>query len=94
MAYAVAHRERRLLPLAWLTFVAFLMYSVIPDGRALWNGRLLSFWYFSFYLWAAYTVDVVRSRLFMTFIWDLLRIRTGYTRPLVRPVRSRPWPSP
>ncbi len=34
MAFAVARRETRLLPLAWLTVVAFLMYALLPDERA------------------------------------------------------------
>ncbi len=85
MAYAVAKRERRLLPLAWVTVVAFLMYALMPDGKALWNGRLLSFWYFSFHLWAAYALTwFVRG--FMTIMWDLLRIRTRHTRPLYIPL--------
>ncbi len=87
MAYAVARGERRLLPLAWLTFIAFVMYAVMPDGKALWNGRLLSFWYFSFYLWAAYAVTWL-LRSFMTMFWDLLGLRTRITRRIYVPLMA------
>ncbi len=84
MAFAVARRETRMLPLAWLTAVAFLMYALMPDGKMLWNGRLLSFWYVSFYIWSAYGVTwLIRS--FMVLSWDLLRVRTRFTQKAYAP---------
>jgi hypothetical protein len=85
MAFAVARGEVRLLPLAWLTVVAFVMYAVLPDGKSLWNGRLLSFWYFSFYIWSAYGVTWL-VRCFMVLIWDLLRLGTDLSRRVYVPV--------
>ena len=40
MAFALARREVRMLPLVWMTVVAFVMYALLPDKFALWNGRL------------------------------------------------------
>ena len=55
MAYALARRESRLLPLLWTTVSMVVLFYVLPDGR-LWNARLLPFLYFSTFLWAAYGV--------------------------------------
>jgi hypothetical protein len=85
MAFALARGEVRLLPLAWLTVVAFVMYAVLPDKESLWNGRLLSFWYFSFYMWSAYGATWL-VRCFMVFVWDLLRLGTDLSRRLYVPV--------
>ena len=46
MAYAVARKERKLLPLAWITVVSLVLFWVLPDGR-LWNARVLPFFYVS-----------------------------------------------
>ena len=53
MAYAIAKRESKLLPLAWITFITAVLYWVLPDGR-LWNARVVPFFYFSLHMWAAY----------------------------------------
>ena len=54
MAYAVARKERKLLPLAWMTLHHPGRSSgSLPDGR-LWNARILPFFYISIHLWAAY----------------------------------------
>jgi hypothetical protein len=79
MAFALARRELRLLPLAWLTFMSFVLYAALPDKFSLWNGRLLSFWYFSFYIWTAYAVTWL-VRCFMVVLWDHLRLRTRVTK--------------
>jgi hypothetical protein len=85
MAFALAQGEVRVLPLAWLTVVSFLLYAVLPDGKSLWNGRLLSFWYFSFYIWSAYAVTWM-VRCFMVLLWDHLRLRTLVSRRVYVPV--------
>lgn len=72
MIFAVIKREKRLLPLLWITVMAFLLYAFMPDGR-LWNARMLSFWYFSIYLWAAYGVACT-VRLITTIIWTFGRV--------------------
>jgi hypothetical protein len=53
MAYAVAKRDLKMLPLAWIVVLVVAAFYGLPDGR-LWNARLLPFLYFSIYLWAAY----------------------------------------
>ncbi len=85
MAFALARGEVRLLPLVWLTVVSFLMYALLPNDMSLWNGRLLSFWYFSFYAWSAYAVTWM-VRCFMVLLWDHLRVRTFFSRRVYVPV--------
>ena len=53
MAYAAAKKDTRVVPLAWVTFVSLVLIYVLPNGR-LWNARVMPFFWFSFYLWAAY----------------------------------------
>jgi uncharacterized membrane protein len=84
MAFAVARKEWRLLPLVWWTVIVFVLYVAMPSGR-LWNGRLLGFWYIAWYLWAAYAVAWF-VRLFSVMLWDLVRCRTSISRRLYRPV--------
>ena len=53
MAYALRRKDRRLLPLAWITFVSLVLIYALPNGR-LWNARVMPFFWFSLYLWTAY----------------------------------------
>src|SRR4030042_2156876 len=52
---AIRNKERRLLPLAWMTVITLVLFLVLPNGR-LWNARVLPFFYISLHLWAAYGV--------------------------------------
>jgi 6-pyruvoyl-tetrahydropterin synthase related domain len=68
-AFAVAKRERKLLPLLWMSFITVLVYKLLPSGR-LWNARVVPFWYFSLHMWAAYgTVWLIRP--FTVVVHDL-----------------------
>jgi hypothetical protein len=84
MAFALARRELRILPLVWMTVVSFLLYALLPDKFPLWNGRLLGFWYFSFYIWSAYAVTWL-VRCGMVILWDLLRLHTHVARRVYVP---------
>jgi 6-pyruvoyl-tetrahydropterin synthase related domain len=84
MAFAVAKRESKLLPLAWLTFIVAVVYWVLPDGR-LWNARIIPFFYFSLHLWAAYgTTWLIRP--FTVVAHDLFRTRGITARRAYVPV--------
>jgi len=84
MAYAIARRDRKLLPLAWVTFVTLVLFWVLPDGR-LWNARILPFFYFSIHLWAAYGATWL-ARPFMVMMNDLFRLRGMTARRIYTPV--------
>jgi hypothetical protein len=84
MAYAVARRERKLLPLAWITLVTLALFWLLPDGR-LWNARILPFFYFSIHLWAAYGATWL-VRPFMVMMHDLFRLRGVSARRIYVPV--------
>jgi len=84
MAYAVARKERRLLPLAWITVVTLVMFWVLPDGR-LWNARVLPFFYFSIHMWAAYGAAWM-VRPFMVMMRDLFGLRGITSRRIYAPV--------
>jgi len=84
MAYAVARKERRLLPLAWITFITLVLFWVMPDGR-LWNARILPFFYISLHLWAAYGATWL-IRPFMVMMHDLFRLRGITARRVYVPV--------
>jgi hypothetical protein len=84
MAYAVARRERRLLPLAWITFITLVLFWVLPDGR-LWNARVLPFFYMSIHLWAAYGATWL-VRPFPVMMRDLFHMRGQSARRLYRPL--------
>jgi hypothetical protein len=84
MAYAVARKERRLLPLAWITFITLVLFWTLPDGR-LWNARILPFFYISIHLWAAYgSTWLVRP--FMVMMHDLFHLRGATSRRIYIPV--------
>ncbi len=84
MAYAVARKERKLLPLAWITFITLVLFWVLPDGR-LWNARVLPFFYVSIHLWAAYGATWM-VRPFTVVMRDLFRMRGITARRIYRPV--------
>lgn len=73
MAYAVARKEKRLLPLAWITFITLVLFWALPNGR-LWNARILPFFYLSIHLWAAYGATWL-VRPFAVMMRDLFRTR-------------------
>lgn len=84
MAYAIARKERKLLPLAWITFITLVIFWILPDGR-LWNARVLPFFYFSLHMWAAYgTAWLVRP--FAVMMRDLFRLRALTARRVYVPV--------
>ena len=73
MAYALARKDRRVLLLAWITFVSLVLIYVLPNGR-LWNARVMPFFWFSLYLWAAYaTLWLIRP--FSVVIVDLFHVK-------------------
>ncbi len=73
MAYAGAKKDRRGLPLAWITFASLVLIYVLPNGR-LWNARVMPFFWFSFYLWAAYAF-LWFARPFAVVLRALFRVR-------------------
>ncbi len=84
MAYAVARRERRMLPLLWMTVVSLALFKLLPTGR-LWNARLLPFWYISWHLWAAFGAAWL-VRPFTVMMWDLFRAPSRIGRRIHIPV--------
>ena len=85
VAYAVARREWRMMPLLWMSVAVLVFFSALPDGMRLWNGRLLGFWYLSMCIWAAYAVAWF-LRLFMVLLWDLVRCPTRLSRRIFAPL--------
>jgi hypothetical protein len=75
--FAIAKREKKLLPLVWLSFIVVVVYFILPNGR-LWNARIVPFWYFSMHLWAAYGLTWM-VRPFTVWFHDFFgaRGRTG-----------------
>ena len=86
MAYAVARKEKKLLPLAWITFITLVLFYVLPNGR-LWNARILPFFYVSIHLWAAYGAAWL-VRPFVVMMRDLLRLRGITARRIYVPVAA------
>lgn len=84
MAYAVARKERKLLPLAWITFITLVLFWVLPNGR-LWNARVLPFFYFSLHLWAAYGAAWL-IRPFPVMMRDLFRMQGRSARRVYVPL--------
>ena len=84
MAYAVARKERKLLPLAWITVVTLVLFWVLPNGR-LWNARILPFFYVSIHLWAAYGAAWL-VRPFMVMMHDLFHLHGMTARRIYVPV--------
>ncbi len=84
MAYAVGRKDKRLLPLAWITFVSLVLIYVLPNGR-LWNARVMPFFWFSLYLWAAYAA-VWLIRPFTVVVRDLFRVRGITARRIYVPL--------
>ena len=84
MAYAVARKERKLLPLAWMTFITLVLFWVLPDGR-LWNARILPFFYISIHFWAAYGATWL-IRPFALMMRDLFGMRGITARRIYRPL--------
>lgn len=84
MAYALARRESRMLPLLWTTVSMVVLFYILPDGR-LWNARLLPFVYFSTFLWAAYGVTWL-LRPFLVVAGDLLALPARVSRWLYAPM--------
>jgi uncharacterized membrane protein len=84
IAYAVARKEKRLLPLAWISVATFILFWILPKGR-LWNARVLPFWYMSLHLWAAYGAAWL-VRPFVVMMRDLFRTSGRTARRLYVPV--------
>jgi hypothetical protein len=84
MAYAVARKEKKLLPLAWITFITLVLFWSLPDGR-LWNARVVPFFYFSLHMWAAYGATWM-VRPFMIMMRDLFRWRASTARRVYIPL--------
>ncbi|MCZ7664184.1 MAG: 6-pyruvoyl-tetrahydropterin synthase-related protein [Thermoleophilia bacterium] len=84
MAYALARRDAKTLPLLWISVTMVAAFYALPDGR-LWNARLLPFFYFSMFLWAAYGVAWL-LRPFLVMVDDLLGLRPPAGRHIYAPV--------
>jgi hypothetical protein len=84
MAFAIARKEKKLLPLAWITFITVVLFWTLPDGR-LWNARVVPFFYVSLHLWAAYGATWM-VRPFMFMMRDLLRWRGITSRRVYVPL--------
>lgn len=84
MAYAVARKESKLLPLAWATVAMIVVAFALPNGR-LWNARILPFWYFSLHLWAAYgTAWLIRP--FAVMVRDLFHVKSVTAKRIYVPL--------
>ena len=84
MAYAVARKERRLLPLGWITFITLVMFWSLPSSM-LWNARVMPFLYMSLHLWAAYGVTWF-IRPFAVSMGDLFSLRESTAKRMYTPV--------
>jgi hypothetical protein len=75
--FAFVKREKRLLPLLWMSIIVLIVYWLLPSGR-LWNARIVPFWYMSVHLWAAYGITWM-VRPFTVWFHDLFGAggRTG-----------------
>lgn len=84
MAFAIARKEKKLLPIAWITFITLVLFWTLPDGR-LWNARVVPFFYLSLHLWAAYGATWL-VRPFMIMMRDLFRWRGLTSRRVYIPL--------
>ena len=84
IAFAIAKRETKLLPLAWITFITAVLYWILPDGR-LWNARVVPFFYFSMHMWAAYGATWM-IRPFTVWLHDLFGTKGINSRRIYVPV--------
>jgi hypothetical protein len=71
------------LPILWISVTMVVAFYLLPDGR-LWNARLLPFFYFATFLWAAYGLAWL-ARPFMVMVGDLLALPPRIGRWLYAP---------
>ena len=80
MVFALAQRERKAMPLLWITFITLVVFWVLPNGR-LWNARVVPFFYMSLHLWAAYAATwLVRPFVMVFRDIDFLRLGRSFGR--------------
>ncbi|HZJ03034.1 MAG TPA: hypothetical protein VFE20_05010 [Thermoleophilia bacterium] len=84
MAFALAKRDVKTLPLLWIVVFVVALFFTLPDGR-LWNGRLVPFMYFTICLWAAYGLAWL-FRAFSVMLEDLLGAGPRVSRLVYSPV--------
>ncbi|MHB0981059.1 MAG: hypothetical protein ACYC5Q_13505 [Thermoleophilia bacterium] len=84
MAFAIAKREAKVIPMLWVVVAVVGLFYVLPDGR-LWNGRLVPFLYFTVCLWAAYGLTWL-VRPFAVMLEDLLAAGPAAARLVYTPV--------
>jgi hypothetical protein len=84
MAYALAKRDKRTIPMFWMVIAVVILFYTLPTGR-LWNGRLLPFFYASVFLWAAYGASWL-VRPFVVMVRDLLAAPAPLSRRLYAPI--------
>jgi hypothetical protein len=65
---AIARKDRRVYPFVWATFVSLLLFLFLPPGK-LWNGRLLPYFYYFTFIWAAYGVWFLRKVVAQILYW-------------------------
>ncbi|MBE0448459.1 MAG: hypothetical protein IBX64_10255 [Actinobacteria bacterium] len=63
---AIVKRDSRMYFFLWATVVSASLFFLLPPGR-LWNGRLLPFFYYFSFIWAAYGVWFLRRFLAQLF---------------------------
>ena len=84
MAYALAKKDKRTIPMFWTVIAVVVLFYTLPTGR-LWNGRLLPFLYLMVFMWAAYAAAWL-VRPFVVMVRDLLAAPASLSRRLYAPV--------
>ena len=84
MAYALAKKDKRTIPMFWTVIAMIILFYTLPTGR-LWNGRMLPFFYLSIFMWAAYGAAWL-VRPFVVMARDLLAAPAPLSRRLYAPV--------
>ncbi|MBI4734436.1 MAG: hypothetical protein HY779_06495, partial [Rubrobacteridae bacterium] len=59
---AISRRDFRTYPYYWALVISMALFFFMPGGR-LWNGRLLPFFYFFTFVWAAYGIWFARKAM-------------------------------
>ena len=62
LAGAIARRDSRMYFFVWAAAVTAALFFLLPPGR-LWNGRIVPFFYFYCFIWAAYGTWFLRRAL-------------------------------
>ncbi len=74
---ALAKRDIRMNFILWMTVATGLMFFILPNGQ-LWNGRIVPFFYYFTFVWAAYGVWFL-LRFAARLLYNYLFISKRYT---------------